>query len=762
MSKEPLNNSARSAFQSEKPQIVGCDVSDSSRSYDRTAKRARCGFSGETLSGRAFAGHSARFGSLIWSDQTAFTEATTTDPAKTPSRPRRVIQRFPNPTHRSERKSKYARSGKRSDVVLSTARPPARSFQLAMAAAVLLFLSPAKADLLLAGGSLPICSSLNKNACEGHLQWSSRALHTKGYQISTDAIRRWSQAIGHELAPPLHSQLTGALLLMIDQYSEPMTRQQFSRALRDLDGQITPSDQPAMTINGESIYQRLDDHHWWALLDHFEQTTQLDQESHLEKQSQNRSRESSQAKPPERPENRLSERLKEQVQFEHSRSTDAMTIFRRFVAMAREHRLDRDPTFSQAERPIIAISAASSRDPYEALDFYRGVFEQAGAEVVWLPLDAAVRNAQANNDCEQLSDWQERILGSFDRARIYPALYAQQQFFCRNPQAGPELIDQVDGVFLNGGDQWLTFQAFQNENGEATSTLARLLTRLKQNEIVLGGTSAGTAVQSGGAMITNGSNVSALLNGGQNRPPPRAGCQPATLESQAGQGAYCDAGLEPGSLTWRAEGGLGSLPNITLDTHFSERLRQFRLIQLLAQSGGGTGLGVDETTAVEVQWPDADYEVGTRSTTDPQLLTLRVHGANGAWLFNVAETTVESIHPINVSGIQVVHLRQGEAFTLFGPETLNWPATDTKSPEAECMLANRFESFTQAFEQSKASESDSMCIALDLSNHQQAQLILQPVLNEHSNQHYLATISIVSPAQATPHLLYSENNRWDQ
>jgi len=171
---------------------------------------------------------------------------------------------------------------------------------------------------------------------------------------------------------------------------------------------------------------------------------------------------------------------------------------------------------------------------------------------------------------------------------------------------------------------------------------------------------------------------------------------------------------------------------------------------------------VDETTAVEVQWPDVDHEVGTRSTTDSQPLTLRVHGANGAWLFNVPKNAVESIHPINVSGIQVVHLRQGEAFTLFGPETPNWPAKDIKSPEAECMLANQFESFTQAFEQSKASEFDSICIALDLKNHQQAHLILQPVLNEHSNQHYLATISIVSTAQATPHLLYSENNRWDQ
>ena len=47
--REPLNNSARSAFQSEKPQIVWCDASDSSHSYGQGSQRARCGFSGETL-----------------------------------------------------------------------------------------------------------------------------------------------------------------------------------------------------------------------------------------------------------------------------------------------------------------------------------------------------------------------------------------------------------------------------------------------------------------------------------------------------------------------------------------------------------------------------------------------------------------------------------------------------------------------------------------------------------------------------------------
>jgi len=78
---------------------------------------ARCGFSGETHLGRSFAGYPPRFDSLIRNDQTtradrfpawrflplanrtrqetALAEATPADPAKTPSRPGRIIRRFP-------------------------------------------------------------------------------------------------------------------------------------------------------------------------------------------------------------------------------------------------------------------------------------------------------------------------------------------------------------------------------------------------------------------------------------------------------------------------------------------------------------------------------------------------------------------------------------------------------------------------------------------------------------------------------------------
>jgi predicted alpha/beta hydrolase family esterase len=36
----------------------------------------------------------------------------------------------------------------------------------------------------------------------------------------------------------------------------------------------------------------------------------------------------------------------------------------------------------QAKRPLIAVVTASARDPFESIDFYTQVFEQAGADVI--------------------------------------------------------------------------------------------------------------------------------------------------------------------------------------------------------------------------------------------------------------------------------------------------------------------------------------------------------------------------------------------
>jgi len=60
---------------------------------------------GETHTGRAFTCNSLCFDSLIWNNQTTLAEATTSHPVKTPSRPRRVVQRLPSIPPKRERGS---------------------------------------------------------------------------------------------------------------------------------------------------------------------------------------------------------------------------------------------------------------------------------------------------------------------------------------------------------------------------------------------------------------------------------------------------------------------------------------------------------------------------------------------------------------------------------------------------------------------------------------------------------------------------------
>jgi len=101
--REPLSNSARSAFQSEKPQIVWCEPSDSSRSYDRGPQRARCGFSGETLRDGPLRALCRVLGRLFGTTKPRSPKHTR-GPAKAPSRPRRVAQRLPPHNHSHRRR----------------------------------------------------------------------------------------------------------------------------------------------------------------------------------------------------------------------------------------------------------------------------------------------------------------------------------------------------------------------------------------------------------------------------------------------------------------------------------------------------------------------------------------------------------------------------------------------------------------------------------------------------------------------------------
>src|SRR5690606_20900845 len=150
-------------------------------------------------------------------------------------------------------------------------------------------------------------------------------------------------------------------------------------------------------------------------------------------------------------------------------------------------------------KPRLLVVTASGRDPYAAVDFYTNLFEEAGAEVSWLPINAAYRAAQQNrvdNDpsCAQLPQYLAAYHGTYQRERIYPDLMQQQMTFCQQGSAAAvEQIRRADAIFINGGDQSLTLQAFRQEDGSASAELKQLQSMLAAGQIIVAGTSAGTA-----------------------------------------------------------------------------------------------------------------------------------------------------------------------------------------------------------------------------------------------------------------------------
>ncbi len=190
---------------------------------------------------------------------------------------------------------------------------------------------------------------------------------------------------------------------------------------------------------------------------------------------------------------------------------------------------------------------------------------------------------------------------------------------------------------MEGGDQSLITECFFNEDAatqtrSTTPVYEALVDKFTNDDLIIAGTSAGTAVQSGIPMITEGESFEALLN------PPIAliGTPPISEE-----------------LYYNPLGGLGLFPYATLDTHFSERGRQGRIIRLAAATNMGLAIGIDENTGLLVKnvgKPDEFVEV---------------LGENGVNIFNLSNATVNSSGGyFGIEGVSFSYLTEGDVYNL--------------------------------------------------------------------------------------------------
>ncbi|WLD56858.1 cyanophycinase [Salinispirillum sp. LH 10-3-1] len=327
------------------------------------------------------------------------------------------------------------------------------------------------------------------------------------------------------------------------------------------------------------------------------------------------------------------ERPIEYVSHDDTRNRDSVTIIEDFIAKAK--------VAGNTDTPKILVMTSSAANSYEAADYYVGMFTHEGATAEWLPLDRAYRKAHDANQCDWLSAYHSGFSSAAHLDLLYPDYFTAHMDACENGLAA--MIDSADGIFINGGDQVRTFDAlvtFNDGNRVDSAELTQILARHAAGELVIGGTSAGAAVQAGGKL-----NDSANTN-----PMVTAGSPHGILKN-----GYTANSAE---LT----GGMGIFDFGVTDTHFSERARETRLIRLVEHGDVRFGFGVDETTALNVR-----HE---KDENDEERVVMTVSGRSGVYIVDYDTATTIADAPFETRGVTTHYLNAGDSFVWY-------PATET-------------------------------------------------------------------------------------
>ncbi len=282
-------------------------------------------------------------------------------------------------------------------------------------------------------------------------------------------------------------------------------------------------------------------------------------------------------------------------------------IFDRFVAAAR--------AVNSGKKPLIGVVTASAGlHPFADRDINVFALTSAGADVVYLPLDGGFRQALDAHDCEQVRYYYDSYANTNPERPVhhahlqFPDLSAQQKAYCANQGALLNAtLERINGIYFSGGNQARHLESLVGKDGDghytvATAQLRILQRRHAQGQLVVAGTSAGNHIQGGGMwrgkpvpMIGGGGAYDVLKSGfavGRGpaaEPPERSTSGPVTTYAPV---------MYP-------LGGLGVFRFGLLDSHFSKRAREARLIRAVHDSGMDYGFGVDENTALLVHRPDA-------------------------------------------------------------------------------------------------------------------------------------------------------------
>jgi cyanophycinase len=334
-----------------------------------------------------------------------------------------------------------------------------------------------------------------------------------------------------------------------------------------------------------------------------------------------------------------------------------VAITNAFVAAAR--------AVNGGNTPLIGVVTASANGhPFLDRDINVFALMSAGANVVYLPLEGGYRQALDANDCDNVryyydsyNNW-DREAPAYHADLLYPDLSELQRSWCANhAERLNATLQQINGIYFSGGNQTRHLHSLRSVDAQghytvASPQLAILQKRHAQGQLVVAGTSAGNHIQGGGQwrgrsvpMLSGGDSIASLLSGFATAPP--------RVDSVAVQAPIGDDGVHAPSI--QPEGGAAFFPYGVLDSHFSRRAREGRLIRAVYDSGMDYGFGVDENTALLVSQADST-----------ELRHFSVVGAGGVFIADLRQSDSgrNRGEPFAVQGVCAHYLRPGDTAHL--------------------------------------------------------------------------------------------------
>ncbi|RUO63963.1 Cyanophycinase [Pseudidiomarina planktonica] len=404
-------------------------------------------------------------------------------------------------------------------------------------------------QLMLIGGGLKICSSMDSMNCN-LADWFERDEMRMDRYINLGGRYREAaldDRVWPALRRPMRDRVKGALDTVYERLNEEIIPERVF--VEEFTRRAT-----------RHLYSELSDSEWNRIIDHLEMPV---------------------------PEGKT-----EQANISDNLNKASREIVKRFVSLA--------ASVDGKEKPEVLVVTAGARDPLHEADLYLSLFENAGANPTWLPIDAAVAAARRDNACDKLDSYRPKALGSWDRARVHSQRHKTQVEFCKNENAGQEMLAKADAVFIAGSNQNLVRNAFLTQANRPTALLQSIYEGLQAKTLVVGATEGGTAAMTARPMVTNGTSRSAMIDGANSAEPPPFNCH---------RDKTCPQNLDQNSLTYHPLGGLSLFPYATLDTEFSEQGRHARMLRLAATTSIPMAVGVDENTALLVNVLNNNFRV---------------------------------------------------------------------------------------------------------------------------------------------------------